>query len=151
MTTLKDDNMNSGSNRKSNHDDNNHSNKNYIESDNLQLITSHTMSTTTPTKSISVRHCTTSRLIQFVQIVQWYRTTYPVTEQVGTAFKLGQRMKHLLTFSMRRAYNRNKKTDSKRATPGGGTPLYKLCRYVPPQSVWFLSRFGPKTGIDFDH
>ena len=31
---------------------------------------------------------------------------------------------------------------------GGGTPLYKLCRYVPPQRVWFLGRFGLKTGID---
>ena len=31
---------------------------------------------------------------------------------------------------------------------GGGTPLY---RYVPPQRVWFFSRFGLKTGIDFDH
>ena len=29
----------------------------------------------------------------------------------------------------------------------GGTPLYKLYRYVPPQRVWFLSRFGLKTGI----
>ena len=27
---------------------------------------------------------------------------------------------------------------------GGGTPLYKVCRYVPPQRVWFLSRFGLK-------
>ena len=33
---------------------------------------------------------------------------------------------------------------------GGGTPLYKLYRYVPPQRVWFLSRFGLKTGIDFE-
>ena len=31
---------------------------------------------------------------------------------------------------------------------GGSTPLYKLYRYVP---VWFLSCFGLKTGIDFDH
>ena len=36
-------------------------------------------------------------------------------------------------------------------TPGGGTPLYKVYRYVPPQRVWFLSRFGLKTGIDFDN
>ena len=35
--------------------------------------------------------------------------------------------------------------------PGGDTPLYKLYRYVPPQRVWFLRRFGLKTGIDFDH
>ena len=34
---------------------------------------------------------------------------------------------------------------------GGGTPLYKLYRYVPPQRVWFFSCFGLKTGIDFDH
>ena len=34
---------------------------------------------------------------------------------------------------------------------GGGTPPYKLYRYVPPQRVWFSSRFGLKTGIDFDH
>ena len=34
---------------------------------------------------------------------------------------------------------------------GGVTPLYKLYRYVPPQRVWFLSHFGLKTGIDFDH
>ena len=34
---------------------------------------------------------------------------------------------------------------------GGGTPLYKLYRYVPPQRVWFSSRFGLKTGIDFGH
>ena len=34
---------------------------------------------------------------------------------------------------------------------GGGTPLYKVYRYVPPQRVWFLSRFGLKTGIDFDN
>ena len=34
---------------------------------------------------------------------------------------------------------------------GGGTPLYKVYRYVPPQRVWFLSRFGLKTGIDFNN
>ena len=33
----------------------------------------------------------------------------------------------------------------------GGTPLYKVYRYVPPQRVWFLSRFDLKTGIDFDN
>ena len=34
---------------------------------------------------------------------------------------------------------------------GGGTPLYKLYRYVPPQRVLFMSRFGLQTGIDFTH
>ena len=37
-------------------------------------------------------------------------------------------------------------------TPGGGgTPLYKLYRDVPPHRVGFLCRFGLKTGIDFVH
>ena len=30
---------------------------------------------------------------------------------------------------------------------GGGTPLYKLNRYVPPHGVGFLRRCGLKTGI----
>ena len=33
----------------------------------------------------------------------------------------------------------------------GGTPLYKVYRYVPPQRVWFSSCFGLKAGIDFEH
>ena len=37
-------------------------------------------------------------------------------------------------------------------TPQGGTPLYQVYRYVPPQRVWFFrSRFGLKTGIDIEH
>ncbi len=32
-----------------------------------------------------------------------------------------------------------------------GLPLYLVYRYVPPQRVWFLSRFGLKTVIDFEH
>ena len=37
--------------------------------------------------------------------------------------------------------------------PGvGGTPLYKPYRYVPPQRVGFLRRFGIwKLGLDFAH
>ena len=34
---------------------------------------------------------------------------------------------------------------------GGGTPLYKPYRYVPPHRVGFLRRFGLRTGIDFAH
>ena len=34
---------------------------------------------------------------------------------------------------------------------GGGTPLYKLYRYVPPHQEEFLLRFGLKTGIHFAH
>ena len=33
----------------------------------------------------------------------------------------------------------------------GGTPLYEVYKCVPPQRVWFLNRFGLKTGIDFEH
>ena len=29
----------------------------------------------------------------------------------------------------------------------GGTPLYKLYRYMPPHRVEFLHRFGLKTGL----
>ena len=32
---------------------------------------------------------------------------------------------------------------------GGGTPLYKPYRYMPPHRVGFLSCFGLKTGIHF--
>ena len=35
--------------------------------------------------------------------------------------------------------------------PGRGTPLYQVYRYVPPQRAWFLSHFGLKMGIDFEH
>jgi len=35
--------------------------------------------------------------------------------------------------------------------PGGGTPLYQVYRYAQTQRVWLLSRFGLKTGIDFEH
>ena len=35
------------------------------------------------------------------------------------------------------------------AGDGGGTPLYKPYRYVPPQRVRFLHLIGLKTGIDF--
>ena len=34
---------------------------------------------------------------------------------------------------------------------GGGTPLYRPYRYVLPQRVGFLRRFGLITGIDFAH
>ena len=33
----------------------------------------------------------------------------------------------------------------------GGTPLYKLYRYVPPHRAGFMGRFGLKTGIHFAH
>ena len=32
---------------------------------------------------------------------------------------------------------------------GGGTPLYRPYKYVPPKRVWVLCRFGLKTGVDF--
>ena len=33
----------------------------------------------------------------------------------------------------------------------GGTPLYKLYKYVPPHCVGFLRRFVLKTGTHFAH
>ena len=38
-----------------------------------------------------------------------------------------------------------------RRAGGGGTPLYKLYKYVPPHCVGFLRRFVLKTGIHFAH
>ena len=35
-------------------------------------------------------------------------------------------------------------------TGGGGAPLYKLRRYVPPHGVGVLRRFGLKTGMVFE-
>ena len=40
---------------------------------------------------------------------------------------------------------------SVQAQSGGGTPLYKLYRYVSPHQVGFLRRFCLKTGEDFAH
>ena len=34
---------------------------------------------------------------------------------------------------------------------GGGTPLYKYIGMCRPKEYGFLSRFGLKTGIDFDN
>ena len=33
----------------------------------------------------------------------------------------------------------------------GDAPLYMLCRYELPQEVWFLSHFGLKIGMGFNH
>lgn len=38
-----------------------------------------------------------------------------------------------------------------RGERGGDTPLYGLYRYVKCQRVWFLSCFGQKEGINFNH
>ena len=38
-----------------------------------------------------------------------------------------------------------------RFEPGGSTPLYRPYRYVPPQRVKFLRRFGVKTAKEFAH
>ena len=63
-----------------------------------------------------------------------------------------------------RKNNRQKRTRSRRSLillqpgtlvkenpGGGGTPLYKLYRCVPPRLVGFLRRFGLKTGTHFAH
>ena len=43
------------------------------------------------------------------------------------------------------------KIHTKARPGGGGTPPYQVYRYVPHQRVWFLSHFGLKAGIDFEH
>ena len=44
------------------------------------------------------------------------------------------------------------KNNLKYTLPGeGGTPLYKLYRYVPPHRVGSWRRFGLKKGIKFAH
>ena len=62
---------------------------------------------------------------------------YP-NELITPTFKEGQTMTRI-----------RQKTSIARG--GGVTPLYKPYRHVPPQRVWFLRRFGPKTGIVFAH
>ena len=41
--------------------------------------------------------------------------------------------------------------DSLPGAGGGGTPIHLPCRYVPPERVWLLRRFGLKAGIDFTY
>ena len=48
-------------------------------------------------------------------------------------------------------FARNRQASNSKTRGGGGVPLYKVYRYVLPQRVRFLSRFGLKTGIDFEH
>ena len=45
----------------------------------------------------------------------------------------------------------NKKGRVGKAGGGGGTPLYKPYRDMPPLRVGFLRRLSQKTGIDFAH
>ena len=57
----------------------------------------------------------------------------------------------LLTFDWVVSNERRTVCAGKCHSSPGGTPLYKPYRYVPPQRVGFLRRFGLKTGIDFPH
>ena len=38
-----------------------------------------------------------------------------------------------------------------RGVGGGGTPLHLPYRYMLPERVWLLRRFGLKAGIDFTY
>ena len=62
---------------------------------------------------------------------------------------------HLLTLNTQEKFNSLGKFTTDRHIPreggGGGTLLYQLSGYVQPQRLCFLSRFGLKTDIDFDH
>ena len=44
-----------------------------------------------------------------------------------------------------------RKTAIYQPPPRGGTPLYKVYKYVPLHRVGFLRRFGLTTGIHFAH
>jgi len=75
--------------------------------------------------------------------------------QPASIFLCLQMMGHLLVQKKKNWYNLLAQVSchftSFSCPPGGVTPLYQVYRYVPPQRVWFLSCFGLKTGIDFEH
>ena len=62
-------------------------------------------------------------------------------------FDIGFSYKHVIVHALTRQ-NGVENRDKVYWTEGipGGTPLYKPYRYVQPQKVWFLGRFGLKTG-----
>ena len=49
------------------------------------------------------------------------------------------------------AYDNSKLSGLAWSPGGGGTTLFKVYRFVHLQRVWVLSRFGLKTGINFDN
>ena len=53
--------------------------------------------------------------------------------------------------SQKTIFHQCQDNNSSRPPGGGGTPLYKLYRNVPPHWLGFLRRFGLKTGIHFAH
>ena len=84
-----------------------------------------------------------------------------IRQNLGTDVRLGKKTFFgMATTKVRGAgFSRKRKRECGIRTPpsrpwppgGRGTPLDKPYRYVPPQRVGFLSRFGLKTGIDFVH
>ena len=70
---------------------------------------------------------------------------------VNTWCNISFRAIFLLTFDRVVSNERRTVCAGKCHSSPGGTPLYKPYRYVPPQRVGFLRRYGLKTGIDFPH
>ena len=55
------------------------------------------------------------------------------------------------TWEAKRRFFISVKDNNNSRPPGGGTPLYKLYRYVPSHRLGFFPGFGPKTGVHFTH
>ena len=78
-------------------------------------------------------------------------------ENVRAFFSQGQNKLSVIMMCLYKAGVRKARFDCTSFVPfwlargrvGGGTPLYKPCRFVPPQRVWILGRLGLNTGIDF--
>ena len=68
---------------------------------------------------------------------------------VNTWCNISFRAIFLLTFDWVVSNERRTVCAGKCHSSPGGTPLYKPYRYVPPQRVGVLRRFGLKTGTDF--
>ena len=77
-------------------------------------------------------------------------------ENVGAFFPQGQSKLSVIMRCLYKEGVRKARFDCTSCIPfwlargrGSGTPLYKPCRFVPPQRVWILGRFGLNTGVDF--
>ena len=89
-------------------------------------------------------------LINWLLFLLFYCLTVPLHVHVLLPFHDFGRTKEIIYKILVRLRNK----DPIRVAPGrggGGTPLYKLYRYVPPYRVGFLRRFGLKTSVHFAH
>ena len=70
------------------------------------------------------------------------------SQQVTSKISNTKPAKNPKTVAVSKAKTSSRKTEkhtlAEACVPGGGTPLYGLCRYVRPQRVGFFSRFSHK-------